>query len=260
MSTKNTEYSSDSRRLKIRELLKTDQHVSISRLASMFTVSEMTIRRDLDKLEIAGQVRRTRGGAMPAERMDFEFDFALRRQAQNREKKAIAKKAFELIKPGQKIILDTGTTTLELAYLLRDSQDLTVITPSLAVASVLQFSSGVQTILLGGIIRTGSPDMTGPVTETNLDMFAADIAFQGTDGIGLDGTLYNGDLRLAKIDKKIRSRAEKTYILCDSTKIGKTALVTNGFICEVQALITDKRITVEHRAALEQMGANMILV
>ena len=182
------------RQAAIGEILQSRQEVSILELAEMFGVSQMTVRRDLDKLEQAGRVRRTHGGAMPAERMVFEFDFVNRRQANRRAKRAIAREALNRVQPGHRIILDTGTTTLELAHLLREHDDLTVITPSLAVASQLQFSEGIQLVLLGGIVRKGSPDLTGPVAEAVLDMFAVDVAFQGADGIDLDGAVYTNDM------------------------------------------------------------------
>ncbi len=246
------------RQARIRELLKDNHTVSIKELAKEFAVSEMTVRRDLEVLERAGEVRRTHGGAMPADRMVFQFDFTARRQAHKPAKIAIARRALEVIKPHKRIIIDTGTTTLELAYLLKEEHDITVLTPSLAVASVLQFSPGVQTVLLGGVVRRGSPDLTGVVTETVLDMFAADIAFQGADGIGIDGRLYNADTRIAKVDRKIRERAERTYILSDSSKIGKTALITHGYINEVEALITDWKIDPAHKKSFEEKGATVI--
>jgi DeoR/GlpR family transcriptional regulator of sugar metabolism len=241
-------------------MLKEHPRVSIPELAKDFDVSEMTIRRDLTKLQKQGDLKLTRGGAMPAERMVFEFDFAERRKSQKKEKKAIAEYANTLISEGDRIILDTGTTTLELAYLLKDRKDITVITPSLAVASVLQFTTGIETILLGGIIRKGTPDLTGAVTETTLDIFAADIAFQGADGIGEDGRLYNADLRIAKVDQKIRSCAEKTYILSDSSKIGKTALATNGCLADVEGFITDSGIPPRIEEKLKNKNVNIITV
>jgi DeoR/GlpR family transcriptional regulator of sugar metabolism len=252
--------TAEKRHSQICQMLHADQQVSVPELAKKFGVTNMTIHRDLDKLQQAGQIKKTWGGAKPAERMVFEFDFAKRRHTNKKEKQAIVKKAFEFISPGQKIILDTGTTTLELSYLMKDLKDITVITPSLAVASVLQFSSGIETVLLGGIIRKGSPDLTGLVTENNLDMFRADIAFLGTDGIGLDGTLYTEDMRIVKVDQKIRKRAAKNYILADSSKIGKTALATNGFISHADAFITDDGIEDEVKKNFEDMGATVITV
>ena len=244
----------------IRDILQSREAVSICELAEMFGCSQMTIRRDLDKLEHTGQVRRTHGGAMPAERMVFEFNFVARRRANRHIKQAIAAEAVKLIRSGQRIILDTGTTTLELAHLLKEFGDLTVLTPSLAVASELQFSEGIQTILLGGVIRRGSPDLTGLVTETVLEIFTVDIAFQGADGIGPDGALYAVDMRTSRVDQKIRKRAERTYVLADSSKIGKTALVRHGFLREVDGLITDDRIDMKIKDKWERQGTEIVLV
>ncbi len=249
---------SQERQNAIRQMIKADEEFSVSGLAKKFNVSEMTIHRDLNKLQSQGYITRTHGGVIPAEKMEFEFDFAVRRSANQKAKKAIAQKALEFITPGSKIILDTGTTTLELAYLLKGFKDLTVITPSLAVASVLQFSQGIQTVLLGGIIRKGSPDLTGVVTEKVLDMFMVDMAFEGADGVGLNGELFNSDMRIAKVDQKIRRRAQKTYILSDSSKIGKTDIASNGMLSEAEALITDSNITKEQIAGLKKTGTKII--
>ena len=250
----------EQRKKHIAEIVRQGKPFVVNELAKKFNVSEMTIHRDLNKLQEQGQIERIYGGAMPAEKMEFEFDFASRRTANQKAKKAIAQKALKFIQAGQRIILDTGTTTLELAYLLKKFDNLTVITPSLAVASVLQFSSGIQTVLLGGIVRKGSPDLTGVVTEKVLDMFMVDIAFQGADGIGLNGELFNSDMRIAKVDQKMRRRAQKTYILCDSSKIGKIEFASNGSLAEVNGLITDNRISSEQLAALKKITNQIITV
>jgi DeoR/GlpR family transcriptional regulator of sugar metabolism len=243
----------------IKEALSQDQEVSIVRLAQECGVSEMTIRRDLSKLEESGAAQRTHGGALPTERMLFEFDFSARRTENRAAKQAIAAEAVKLIRPGDRLILDNGTTTLELAMLLRDCQNLTVVTPSLAVAAALQFSEGIETILLGGVLRRGKPELTGLVTEKILGMFAVDIAFQGADGIGLDGRLYTGDPRVSEVDRKIRAQAGKTYVLANSSKIGKTALIVQGSLTEAEALITDAGISPEHSKALKKAGARLIV-
>lgn len=247
------------RRGEIRALLAENQAVSISDLAARFGVSEMTIRRDLDALEQSGQVQRTHGGAVLTERLIFEFDFRERQQAQREAKRAIARRAAELVEPGMRVLLDTGTTTLELAALLTAMDRLTVITPSLAVVSLLQFSPGVDVILLGGVIRRGSPDLTGAITEYCLDLFAADVCFQGADAIGPDGSIYNSDLRLASVDRKMRSRSARTFILADSTKFGRTALARSGALTEVEALITDAGLAAAQRRALETLGVTVLV-
>jgi len=250
---------SAARQSQIRARLSEQPGVSISELAGDFGVSEMTVRRDLAALEGQAQVQRTHGGAILTERMILEFDYRYRRELNRRAKQSIAAEARKLVKPGDRIILDTGTTTLELASLLRDGENLTVITPSLAVASELQHAPGVEVVLLGGVLRRGSPDLTGPVTEHCLELFSADIAFQGTEGIGPDGSLYNIDLRLARVDRLMRKLADRSCVLADYSKVGRTALARSGTLAEVDFLIMDNSAP---RAALQsfaKLGTKVII-
>ncbi|MFI4910902.1 MAG: DeoR/GlpR family DNA-binding transcription regulator [Sedimentisphaeraceae bacterium JB056] len=248
------------RRNQIKSLIANNQSFTVAGLAEEFKVSEMTIHRDLNFLEEEGHIQRVHGGVVPTERMEFEFDFAAKRAANKEVKQLIAKEALKKVKSGQRLIIDNGTTTLELAYLIRDYENLTVITPSLAVASVLQFSEGIETILLGGTIRHRSPDLTGAVAEAVLDMFAVDIVFQGADAIDLDGAIYNVDIRMARVDQKMRKRGKYTYVLCDSSKIGKTELASNGFISEVDGLITDSNIKDNDLSVLKKINKNISVV
>ncbi|PTX94629.1 DeoR/GlpR family DNA-binding transcription regulator [Opitutus sp. ER46] len=223
----------------IRDRLAQQPGVSITELAQEFAVSEMTIRRDFDALEEKLQIQRTHGGAVLTERMMFEFDYRERRERNRAEKCAIAAEARKLIRPGQRLMLDNGTTSLELAALLKDGERLTVVTPSLAVASELQHASGVEVVLLGGVLREGSPDLTGPLTEHCLEMFTVDLAFQGADAIGPDGAIYNVDMRLARVDRTMRRVAERCCILADHTKLGRTALARSGTLADVDIFLTD---------------------
>lgn len=247
------------RHAQIRERFAAHPGVSVAELARDFGVSEMTIRRDLAALETNEDIQRTHGGAVLTERMIMEFDYRERRAANRDAKCAIAAEARKLVQPGDRIILDTGTTTLELASMLRNGEGLTVITPSLAVASELQHAAGVEVVLLGGVLRRGSPDLTGPVTEHCLELFSADIAFQGSDGIGLDGSIYNSDLRLARVDKMMRRLAKRSCVLSDHTKLGKTALARSGSIADVDIFITDAPAPRAVLQRFEKMGARVIV-
>jgi DeoR family transcriptional regulator, fructose operon transcriptional repressor len=251
---------SAARQLKIRDRFAEQPGVSIRKLAREFGVSEMTIRRDLAALEGKSHIQRTHGGAVLTERMMLEFDYRDRRGKNQRIKCAIAAAARQRVRPGQRLILDTGTTTLELAALLKDGENLTVITPSLAVASELQHAAGVEVILLGGIIRRGSPDLTGPVTEHCLELFAADVAFQGADAIGVDGSIYNSDLRLARVDQLMRRVANECCVLADHTKIGRTALGRSGSLAEVDTFITDKAVPAEMLKRFAKLGPEIVTV
>ena len=109
------------------------------------------------------------------------------------------------------------------------------------------------------MLREGSPDLTGAVTEYGLDMLAADLAFQGADGIGLDGTVYNADLQLARVDQRMHTRAEKTYILADSSKIGRTSLAKMVMLSEVEALITDGGLDAKVKKRFEKEGGKVMV-
>lgn len=242
----------------IRDQLAANASISISTMAEALGVSEMTIRRDLAELGRTFDIRRTHGGAVVAERMVFEFNYQARQREQLERKRAIAREALKLVEPGQRVILDTGTTTLELARLLKDSPALTIITPSLAVASELQFSSHLNVILLGGILHQRSPDLTGPVTEHCLDLFAVDWAFQGAEAIGKDGSVYNVDLQLAQVDRKMRSKARHSCLLADSTKVGATALAKNGMLSDFDYFITDDSVPKAFLRLAEKEVASVI--
>jgi DeoR/GlpR family transcriptional regulator of sugar metabolism len=251
---------SAARQTRIRERFAEQTGVSISELAREFTVSEMTIRRDLSALEEKSHIQRTHGGAVLTERMMLEFDYRDRREQNRAAKHAIAAAARKLVRPGQRLILDTGTTTLELATLLKDGHDLTVITPSLAVASELQHAAGVEVILLGGVIRRGSPDLTGPVTEHCLELFAADLAFQGADAIGTDGSIYNSDLRLARVDRLMRRVSRRCCVLADHTKIGRCALARSGSLGDADTFITDKGAPADVLKRFAKLGVEIVTV
>lgn len=251
---------SAARHAKIRERLAAEPGVSVSALAQELAVSEMTVRRDLSVLAADSSIERTHGGAVLSQRMILEFDYRDRQERNRAEKRAIAAQARQLVKPGMRLILDTGTTTLEFASLLKDGEDLTIITPSLAVASELQHAPGVEVILLGGVIRRGSPDLTGPVTENCLELFSADLAFQGADAIGDDGSIYNTDLRLARVDRIMRRVARQCCILADHTKIGHTALARNGSLADVDIFITDRGTPASTLQRFARLGAKVIAV
>lgn len=237
---KSTKLPAAARRLAIRERIADSSSVSVAEMAKQLGVSEMTIRRDLEQMAETTDLRRTHGGAVIAERMIFEFNYQERQWGNIARKKAIARAAREQISAGQKIILDTGTTTLELARLLKDCAKATVITPSLAVASELQFCEDLTVILLGGMIHKGSPDLTGPLTEHCLDLFSADWVFQGAEAISEDGVVFNVDLQLAQVDRKMRKHAARRCLLADSSKIGGAALVKTGVLSDFDLFITDK--------------------
>ncbi len=220
------------------ELLRADE-VSIDGLAGRFGVSGMTVRRDLEQLESRGDVVRTHGGAALAKRLTFEFSFREKQNRNSRQKSRIAGQAAGHIEDGQVVILDTGTTTLEIARQLMGRRNVTVITTSLAIVSTLQFAAGVRTVLLGGFLRGGSPDLHGPLTEQNVEIFRADIAFMGADAVDLDGDTYADDLQVVNLDRKMAAHAARVIVVADSSKFGRNGMCRIFSSEDYDAIISD---------------------
>lgn len=240
------------------ELLKTDE-VSIEKLARKFKVSGMTIRRDLDFLESRGDAIRTRGGAALAKRLTFEFAFREKQNRNQQRKASIAQQAAKHVKDGQVVTLDTGTTTLQIARELVGRRKIKIITTSLAIVSQLQFAAGVEVVLLGGLLRGGSPDMHGPLTEQNVELFKADIAFMGADAIDSNGNTYTDDLRVVNLDRKMAANAKQVIVAADSRKFGRTAMCKVFEPRDYDLIISDSGIDKKIARRLARCKINMEL-
>ncbi len=219
--------------------------VGVADLAGHFQVTAMTIRRDLDVLEKQGQVTRTHGGAMLAAPSIVAFSFQSRQQERIQEKKAIAREAVKRVKPGMTVLIDTGTTTLEVAKALAGFSDLKVLTSSLAIASALLAHDGLELVLLGGTVNRNSPDLSGSLTEDNLARFRADISFAGADALDENG-LYTRSQQMARVSRTMLATAGKTVLVADSEKFGKSAFVRFAQWTDVDELITDSRLGADH--------------
>ena len=247
------------RHQEILELLRARGSCSVDFLARRLGVSEMTIRRDLQTLEEEARVVRTHGGATLAERVAFEFSFLQRTQVNQAAKHAIAAAAAREIGKARTLMLDSGTTTLALAERLKSHTGLTVITTSLPIASTLQFSPGIELLLLGGLLRRDAPDLGGALTEANLENLRADIAFIGADAIDAKGGVYNNALPVGRMLRKMADSAARVFVLADSSKLGKTGLMRFGQINKWAALITDDRADKSQLRSLKAAGATVIV-
>ena len=241
----------------IREALLQGKEVTIDVLAKQLKVSGMTIRRDMEQLENQGDIIRTYGGAVLAQRLTFEFSFRDQEHSHNAQKRAIAQQAAALIQNGQVVILDTGTTTLHIAQALVGKQDVTLITTSLAIVSKVQISPGIKIVLLGGFLRRGSPDMHGPLTEQNIEQFKADIAFMGADAIDDQGTTYTSDLQVLNLDRKMAANAARVVVVADSSKFGKNEMCKVLGPEEYDLILTDARI---NKTLLKQLQRKKIKI
>jgi DeoR/GlpR family transcriptional regulator of sugar metabolism len=247
------------RHARILDRLTAQGEVQVAELARALAVSDMTIRRDLDALALAGKVLRTHGGAALSGRVVFDFQFMQRTREREAAKRQIAETAARLVKDGQSILLDSGTTTLAVARALKARKRLTVITTSLPIASELQSCDAIDLVLLGGALRREAPDLIGPLTESNLEQLKADIAFIGADAVDSQGRAYNHSMAVARMLTRMATSARRVYVVADSTKIGQTALARFGSLKAWNGLITDHGLAPALATSLKRAGCAVIL-
>ena len=221
----------------------------------------MTIRRDLDALESEGLLVRCYGGAIPTQRIAFEFAFERRRRQHHAAKRRIGRLAAARITPGQTVILDTGTTTLEIARgLSKAGTSCTVITSSLVIAGELWTSEPIELMLLGGRVRGNSPDLVGPGVELMLEKLAADVAFLGADGIDPNRGCFTIDVEAARVAERMALSARRVIVVADSFKLGAPAPVRYLQLREMDELVTDKAAPADVLAALRRRGVKVTTV
>jgi len=235
------------------------EEVSVAELTAHFHVAAMTIRRDLSHLAEQGLIARTHGGALLAAPSVVAFAFQQRRQTQMAQKLAIARAAVRMVKPGMNVILDTGTTTLEVARALGDVPGLKVLTSSLAVASALLAHDDLELVLLGGTVSKGSPDLSGPLTEHNLAAFRADLAFVGADALDKRG-FYTGIQEIASVSRAMIASAQHTILVADSSKFGNNAFVRIAGWEAIDHVIVDEGLPQQARTWVGKSIRNHTLV
>ncbi len=249
----------EERRQKIQELLSQQKRLLVNEISEMFQVSSVTIRKDLEVLEKRGVLSRVHGGAIRNHSSVMDLALTEKERIQTKEKIRIAKKAEQFIEIKDVIILDSGSTTTQLARLLKLKKELTVITNAVNIATELA-SSEVSVILTGGILREKSFSLVGPIAEDSLRKITADKLFLGVDGIDFKFGLTTPNLQEAKMNRMMMEAAEEIIVLADSSKLGKRSM---GVINEVKAinkLITDDHLSSEDCEKLESMGIEVLLV
>jgi DeoR/GlpR family transcriptional regulator of sugar metabolism len=247
------------RQAKIAELLNVEGEQSVRHLAETLKVTEMTIRRDLAALAGQGSLLRTHGGAVPANRVAFEFEFLKRMRENEGAKQAIGAAAAKLVADGSTVMLDSGTTTLALARYLKAKKGVLVITTSLPIASMLQYSEQNRVLILGGFLRRDSPDLGGALTESNLENLHPDMVFLGAEGIDADGGIYSTSLEVARLLTKMAAAAKEVYVLADHSKLDRTSLTRYGNLCQWKGIITDKGADARFVAKLRKAGGRVII-
>ena len=230
----------EERRMKILEVLAADKKVTVHRLTRLLNVTGATIRADLRTLEKAGTLTRTHGGAILTTKTGFEMDMEQREVKHLELKQSIARSALACIEDGDTIVLDTGTTTMELARLLHQRHQLTVVTNDIQIARALEQAESVVTILLGGVIRKGFHCTTNIRVNNPITELAADKAFMGANSFSLLKGATTPDLQQAEAKRDMIGMSAKIFLLCDSSKLGKVSFAQFARPGHIQTLITDR--------------------
>ncbi len=243
------------------EMLQKNHSVDVNELAKYFNTSQMTIRRDLNALSEQYNIIRTHGGAMignqPVVRM-VSFDEG--RIAHKKEKEAIASMAASMIRSGQRIYLDSGSTTRNVLDYLDEETKAVLVCNNLSVAQKALSFSNVSVIMLGGDIIRLSNCSSGPVAEEQIQKYTLDVAFIGAAAVGTNGGLFDGFSPEARVKNHIFKVASKIYLLVDSSKINIYDLTQFGHLRHVDAVITDSKIDKEGEALFKRYDVKIIKV
>jgi DeoR/GlpR family transcriptional regulator of sugar metabolism len=239
MSQSDQWLSSGQRREQILAYLSVRDRTSVGELSQVLGVSEVTVRKDLDVLESQGVLTRVHGGAVVSGRGRLELYFATREQDHLEEKRRIAQAAAALIRSEQRIFLDASTTALQIARLIKDREDLVVVTNGIYTALELNFSEGITTIVIGGTMRRRSSSLVGSLNYNSLQRLRVDIGFFGARGVTARDGLMESDIDEAQLKQQLVSTSGLVVGIADSSKFGVMAFSAFALPHEIDRIITD---------------------
>lgn len=251
----------EQRRRKTIDLLEQKGQVTVRDLVERFGISAVTARGDLDALASNGSAVRSHGGAV--RRLEASRDYPLRvKETLHRgEKIKIGRAAADLVRPNEVVMLDSGTTTAEVARRLkaRKVQPVTVITNALNIASELMDVPGISVIVVGGLLRPVSCSFVGPQAEMMLKEFHADRLFLAVDGFDLEIGASTPDVFEAQLNGLMMQVSKEVNIVADSSKLGRRSVSRIGPLDRVHRLITDNRAPSDFTDALRKRGIEVLI-
>jgi DeoR family transcriptional regulator, aga operon transcriptional repressor len=252
----------EQRRRNLLDIVDHEGQVTVADLVSRFSISAVTVRSDLDALAKNGAIVRSHGGAI--RRLEANQDYPLRAKEtlHHNEKVRIGRAAAELVKPGETIILDSGTTTAEVARHIKKlkTHPLTVITNALNIASELTDSPDITLIMIGGLLRPVSCSFVGPQAEAMMNEFHANRLFLAVDGFDLDNGPSTPDVLEAQLNNLMIRAAKEVNVVADSSKLGRRSVSKIGPLERISRLITDDHAAHEFTEGLRKKGIEVIEV
>jgi DeoR family fructose operon transcriptional repressor len=249
----------EERKMRILERIERQRKATVAELCERFHVSSATIRSDLRDLEAVGKLIRTHGGAMVKSKTGLEQDMVQRGTQHLAEKRRVAERALDLIEDGDTVILDTGTTCLELARLLGRRRGLTVVTNDLAIALCLEGAESVRVLFMGGLVRRNyhCTVIHGSAGREILSGLSVDKAFMACNSFSAEKGASTPDIMQAETKRLMMSIAAKVIVLFDASKLGRTSFVLFAPLETIDTIVTDA-IGAEDRAHLEENGIDVL--
>jgi DeoR/GlpR family transcriptional regulator of sugar metabolism len=248
------------RRLRIAEIVRQHESgiVTVAELSRLLDVSDMTIRRDLATLERQSILRRVHGGAVATQQANGEKSFTYRTTRAGPQKQIIGWLAAQLVHDNDRIILDAGTTTLQVANNLSCKNNLTVITNNIPVAKELSQCDNIVLILLGGIVKHNESCTVGNMVRQSLSLLSADKYFLSATNFSLRMGAMETDLAETEVKQAMLRSANQTILVADSSKFDQSALIQVAPLQQIHKLITDDGLPPEAIRAIEAEGVEVI--
>ena len=254
--------SAKERRALIMRLLEQNEEVQVTDLSRDTGISEVTIRKDLTILQNRNLLIRTRGGAMrkPIENQNEDTTIAKKRMFNFREKERIGEEATKLIKDGDFVMLDSGTTTLEVARHLEKFNNLHIITNAMNIATELMTYKRFDVVLLGGNLRVNSHSTVGPLALSVLRNFSRYKLFLGVDSFSIENGVSTPSLEEALLNQIMIQQADEVIAVFDSSKFNKRSFVHIADAEQIDCIITDLAIPPGMTSKLKSVGIDVRIV
>jgi len=259
MTTSATETFKEERWQQILTVLAEHGRIRVPLLAARLHVSEATVRRDLEAMQARGMLQRTHGGAVLPPPAAFEVSFDESQTRALAEKRAIGRRAAAMVRDGDSIIIESGSTTLEFARCLGTFQRLTVLTNSLVIARELSNHEGIEVMLLGGTLRRQSASLVGPWVSEILQGMRVDNAFIGSNGISADFGLSAPNPFTAASRRAMIDAARRRIALADHSKLGIESLYRVAPLSALHTLVTDAGGEEESLVPLREAGVEIVI-
>ncbi|MFL7893439.1 MAG: DeoR/GlpR family DNA-binding transcription regulator [Anaerolineales bacterium] len=250
----------EQRRLRITEYVQQQESgiVTIAELSEMLSVSDMTIRRDLDLLERQSVLRKVRGGAAAIQQIDGDRSFDFRSKKADPQKKIIGWLASQLVHDGDRIVLDAGTTTFQIASNLACKNHLTVITNNLLAAQELSRCTNIIILLLGGIIKHQELCTVGDMVKQSLSLLSVDKYFLSVTSFSIPMGAMETDMAETEVKQSMLRSAGETILVADSTKYNVTSLIQVAPLRRISKIVTDDGMPVDAIREIEAQDVEVI--